>query len=288
MGMRTDLALESAERAEASGGTEGIVKTERSYDSAGLRVTEISIETEAAARALGRPVGKYITVSCCGGRLSELCENAEERAECLAGELRRVSELPGKVLIAGLGNTAITSDSLGPRTASGILATRHIKRLARDIDTAGLSEVTVISAGVMAQTGLESQEVVRSVREAAGAELVIAVDALACSELSHLGSTVQFCSTGISPGSGVGNSRSELSEATLGVPCIAIGIPTVTDCEVIAESAGGEIKPEYGGMIVTPRDIDELIARSSGLLSMAINRALHPDLGFEELSLLMN
>lgn len=282
------MALESEQRASASGKLKGIRKRERSYDEAELDVTEIDVLTDEAAELIGKPVGRYITIACRSGRLSDLCENAEARAECLARELSRLVGLPERVLFAGLGNAHITPDSLGPRTASGVLATRHIKRLAKDIDSSQLSEVSVISAGVMAQTGMESQEMIRSVCREAGAELVIVVDALACAELSHLGSTVQLCSTGISPGSGVGNCRSELSEATLGVPCAAIGVPTVVDCAVIAEAAGGQPLPEYTGMIVTPKDIDELTARSASLIAKGINRALHPELSFEELDLLMS
>jgi spore protease len=265
----------------------GVVKKERSYEEAELDVTEIEILTEEAARRLGKPVGKYLTVCCRSGRLSDCCENAAARAEVIARELTGLIKLPERVLLAGLGNISITPDSLGPRTASGVLATRHIKRLAKDIDTSELSEVTVISAGVMAQTGMESQELIRSLSRETEAQLVIAVDALACSELSHLGSTIQLCTSGISPGSGVENARSELSEATLGIPCAAIGVPTVTDCSVIAEASGGSALPEYAGMIVTPKDIDCLISRSAELISLGINRALHPTLSQEELDLLM-
>ncbi len=285
--MRTDLALESHQRAEASGRLEGIDKRERRYESAGFEVTEIDVQTEAAARLLGKPCGRYITVRCSEGRLSDRLYDAAAREDCLVRELSRLTALPKRILVAGLGNTAITPDSLGPRTAAGILATRHLKRLARGLDTSQLSEVTVISAGVMAQTGIESASVVKALCDETRPQLVLVIDALACSQLAHLGSTVQLCSSGISPGSGVENARAELSEATLGVPTCAIGIPTVTDCSVIAEAAGGSIAPEFQGMIVTPKDIDELILRSSTLLSSAINRALHPGLTREELALIM-
>lgn len=287
MSYRTDLALEAEQRVSASGELKGITKRERRYDSAALEVTEIEIETENAAELLGKPVGRYITVKCVSGRLSDSAADAAARAECIAAELGRLCHIPERILVAGLGNTEITPDSLGPTAAAKILATRHIKRLARDLDTEDLSEVTVISAGVMAQTGIESAAVVKALCREVRPQLVIVVDALACSELSHLGSTVQLCSTGISPGSGVENARAELSETTLGVPTCAIGIPTVTDCSVIAAEAGGKILPEYAGMIVTPKDIDELIKRSSALLAAGINRALQPSLTLEELELLM-
>ena len=280
MSMRTDLAYESEQRVSAGGGAEGISKSERRYESAGFEVTEITVETEAGAELVGKPVGRYVTVRCAEGRLSDGCETAEERAECIAKELTGLIGHPERVLIAGLGNTQITPDSLGPRAAGGILATRHIKLLAKDLDTSELADVSVISAGVMAQTGVESQAVVKAICREVEPELVIVIDALACSELSHLGSTIQICDTGISPGSGVENARSELSEKTLGVKTIAIGIPTVTDL------SSSECEGEAGRMMVTPKDIDSLIGRSSGLLSLAVNRALHPTLTQQELALL--
>lgn len=287
MPYRTDLALESEQRVNASGALRGIVRQQRTYAAAGFEVTDIKIVLEEAAAALGKPKGRYVTVSCREGRLSDCRGDAAEQAECLAAELAGLIRLPQRVLVAGLGSTAVTPDSLGPAAAAGILATRHLKRLAPELDTSELSEVSVISAGVMAQTGIESAAVVKALCEEVRPELVIVIDALACSELEHLGSTVQLCSTGISPGSGVGNSRAELSEASLGVPTAAIGIPTVTDCSVIAEAAGGSSLPEHLGMIVTPKDIDLLIKRSAALLSAGINRALHPTLSQEELAMLM-
>ena len=287
MPYRTDLALESEQRANASGRMKGIIRQQRTCTAAGFEVTDIEIVSEEAAAALGKPMGRYVTVSCRRGRLSDCAADAAAQAECIAAELSGLVRLPARILVAGLGSTAVTPDSLGPAAASGILATRHLKRLAPELDTSELSEVSVISAGVMAQTGIESAAVVKALCEEVRPELVIVIDALACSELEHLGSTVQMCSTGISPGSGVGNSRAELSEATLGVPTAAIGIPTVTDCSVIAEAAGGSSLPGHLGMIVTPKDIDLLIKRSAALLSAGINRALHPSLSQEELAMLM-
>ena len=210
MPYRTDLALEAEQRVNTSGRLRGVVKEERRCESAEFEITEINIENEEAAGQLGKPVGRYITVRCSRGRLSDCCRDAAARAECIARELTRLTPLPGRVLVAGLGNTLITPDSLGPAAASGILATRHIKRLARELDTDGLAEVSVISAGVMGQTGIESAAVVKALCREVEPDLVIVIDALACSELSHLGSTVQLCSTGISPGSGVENARAEL------------------------------------------------------------------------------
>ncbi len=286
MSMRTDLALEAAQQISLHTAIEGVSQLRRSYPEISAEVTEITVETPNASRLLGKPMGRYITFESTDGDFSR-CSCFEERAECLAEELRKLCKIPEKVLVAGLGNRAITPDSLGPACASKIFATRHIKRLAKDVDTSELREVSVISSGVMAQTGIETSSAIKAICDSISPSLVIAIDALACSELSHLGSTVQMCNTGISPGSGVENARKELSEETLGVPCIAIGIPTVTDGATIASRFGGEPSDQCKGMIVTPRSIDSLIARSSALVSASVNKALHPSLTLEEIDFLI-
>lgn len=287
MGMRTDLALESEQQVRASSEIKGLRKRERHSEAADLEITEIEITDTEAAQLIGKPVGHYVTLKSTQGRFSDRCGLMEAEADCLAAEILRLAKRPERILFAGIGSRDITPDSLGPRVASGVLATRHIKRLALDLDTSMLAEVTVTAPGVMAQTGVEAQTLIRALCREVEPQLVIVVDALACSELSHLGSTLQLCDTGISPGSGVENARAELSEATLGVPCIAIGVPTVTDCSVIAESSGGIAKGEYAGMIVTPRDIDQLISRTAALISAAVNKALHPTLTRQELDALL-
>ena len=283
--MRTDLAVES-EAVSRGCGVEGIEKSTASDAASGFELTEIIIKSGDAARAVGRPCGRYLTARCISGRLCDSVELAAARSELLSRRIRALAGKPGRTLIVGLGNTEITPDSLGPRTAAQVLATRHIKRLARDLDTTCLGETAVIAPGVMAQTGMESQTVVRSLIRELSPDLVIAVDALACAEPLHLGSTVQLCDTGISPGSGVENARAELSERTLGVRTIAIGVPTVTDCAVIAEQCGGTADGALSGMFVSPRDIDALVIRTSAMIAEAVNLALHPSLSREELRLL--
>ena len=283
--MRTDLAVES-EAVSRGCGVEGIEKNTADDAASGFELTEIIIKSGDAARAVGRPCGRYLTARCISGRLCDSVELAAARSELLSRRIRALAGKPGRTLIVGLGNTEITPDSLGPRTAAQVLATRHIKRLARDLDTTCLGETAVIAPGVMAQTGMESQTVVRSLIRELSPDLVIAVDALACAEPLHLGSTVQLCDTGISPGSGVENARAELSERTLGVRTIAIGVPTVTDCAVIAEQCGGTADGALSGMFVSPRDIDALVIRTSAMIAEAVNLALHPSLSREELRLL--
>ncbi len=287
MAMRTDLALESAQQVLLNTQLEGVKQVKRNYNDISIEVTEITVESEKAAHLLKKPLGKYITVESQNGHFSNYSDFFEERVECLANEIRQLNEIPEKVLIVGLGNRAITPDSLGPLVAEKIFATRHIKMLAKDLDTSELSDVSVLITGVMAQTGVESSVAVKALCDEISPELVIVIDALACSELSHLGTTVQLCNTGISPGSGVENARKELSQATLGVPCIAVGVPTVTDMATIAESISSNASDEFNGMIVTPKTIDNLIMRTAALIATAINKALHPTLSAEEIESLI-
>ncbi len=269
---RTDLALESAQEVEEKEGLpEGISVEKRS--AADLFVTEVGVMTEEAAGRIGKPVGRYVTVET-PERFERRPENFDERAGELAREIRRLIGGGKRVLVAGLGNSEITPDSLGPRVCSHIFATRHIKCNAPELMEDGLGEVSAVIPGVMGQTGIEAGELIKRVCGEVEPEAVIAVDALACSEISHLGRTVQLTDTGISPGSGVLNSRKELSEKTLGVPCLAIGVPTIAD---LGEEEEGE------PLMVTPRSVDKLISGSAQLLAAAINLALHPGLSLEEI-----
>lgn len=286
MGIRTDLALEAAQQLTKTAPLEGILKNE--YQKADLNITEIIVETQSAAENLGKPMGKYITIQ------SELPlenhpDNFNERVDILAEEINKLCENKDNILVIGLGNKNITPDSLGPDVADQTFATRHIKQLAADVDTSDLSTVSVIKTGVLGTTGIESSETVLAVCEKIKPSVVIVIDALACSEVSHLGTTIQLCDTGISPGSGVENARKELSEQTLGTKVIAIGVPTVVDMQTIAEYVFETPSPEkqMNNMMVTPRSIDKLIMRVSRLISMGINRAFHQNLSIEDITSLV-
>lgn len=289
MSIRTDLAMESAAQLSESRPINGVTQTQKTYDNAQIIVTEISVTNLHASNALGKPIGKYVTIENAKGPFSLYSDLFNEQVDILSKELKNlIGSQPQKIMFAGLGNRAITPDSLGPFTAEKIFATRHIKMLAKDIDTSGLSDISVITTGVMAQTGVESSETVKALCDHVKPDLVILVDALACSDLSHLGTTIQLTNTGISPGSGVENARKELSEQTLGIPCIAIGVPTVADMNTIAEGFSCNLIPEqFNGMLVTPKSIDNLILRSAGLISTSINRTFHPSLGDEEIASLI-
>lgn len=289
MSLRTDLALESATQISTVPPVEGITRTTRNHEGSKIQITEISVSSPKASEILGKPIGKYITIENTQGCFSLYSDLFSEQVNVISQELKKlINKNAEKIMFVGLGNRAITPDSLGPLTAEKIFATRHIKRLAKDIDTSGLSDVSVVTTGVMAQTGIESSESVKAIADHVKPDLIIIVDALACSDLAHLGTTIQLTDTGISPGSGVENARKELSLNTLGVPCIAIGVPTVADMNTIAEGLSSRsLPPEFNGMIVTPKSIDNLILKTSGLISTAINRTFHPSLTDEEITSLI-
>lgn len=277
MGLNTDLALESyndAGKAEKLDGAE--VKTDFDEE-AQLTVTEIVVKTEAAAQRLGKPQGRYITLES-ETPLYEYSPYFAGRVRAVSRALEQVCER-GATLFVGLGNRRITPDSLGPLTADRIFATRHIKRLAKELDVSDLTETSVLAAGVMAQTGLESAETVAAVCSAVKPVQLIVCDALACSDPLHMGRTIQISSAGISPGSGVDNSREEISQRTMGAASAAIGIPTVS--RLLSDKEG------FSDLLVTPKPIDRLAEQGSALISAAVNMFLHPSLSAEEISSLI-
>lgn len=267
--IRTDLALEACDTSLPHHGR--IHRQEKQVGS--VKVTRIQVLDDVAARQLQKPCGTYITV--------EWDKHAEDTDTHTAIKEALGALLPqrGTVLVAGLGNIQITPDALGPKTAARVLATRHISaELAEKIGLRGLRSVSVLAPGVLGQTGIESMEIIAATVEKTHPDAVIAVDALAARSLGRLCRTIQISDTGISPGSGVGNSRAELSRATLGVPVISLGVPTVVDAAtLVADLAGRQIEDE-SGMIVTPREIDMEIDRASTLIGHALNCALQPDI----------
>ena len=252
----------------------------------GVTVTDITVETQEAERQLGRSRGKYITVS-----LPPLTDHAflpEEKYEKVSEVLSGMLPQDGTVLVAGLGNHSVTPDALGPRAVSMIPATRHILgELSRSTQKSGLRSCAVIAPGVLGQTGVEAVELIASVCRAVSPAAVIVIDALASRSLDRLGCTIQISDAGIQPGAGVGNCRPSISQRELGVPVIAVGVPTVVDASTLAcDLTGGvtdAVKPEGRGMIVTPREIDLLIDRAARLTALAVNHALHPTIDPEEL-----
>ena len=273
---RTDLALESLAAVRER---EGIEEQHRGKY---FRITDIRITSDAAGAPLGKPKGRYITLE--GQPLSRFSDDYEGMAQELAGELRPLLPKEGCVLVAGLGNADITPDALGPQTISGILATRHLRQELGEEEAflRSLRPVAALAGGVLGQTGIESAELFLAVSRHIQPSAVIAVDALACSDLHRLGTTVQISDAGISPGSGVRNSRAELSAQTLGVPVIAVGIPTVVDLHTVVRQAGTAPPQDMPNLMVTPRDIDRLLHHAARLLALSINLALHPQLSYED------
>lgn len=269
--VRTDMASESVAR--AGDARTGGVSSQVSIDErAQVKIERIHIFTDEAARVLGKPVGRYVTITLLDDALDAFSERAEFRARAIAAELVRLMDTHGRTLVAGLGNRDITPDAVGPLCADRIFATRHIKKLAPELDGGELNEVCAIQTGVLGQTGIEASDIVKAVCTSIGADSVIAVDALACAQAETLGRTIQLTDTGISPGSGVANSRKELSRRTLGADCVAVGIPTVIDY------GEGE-----GAMMVTPRSIDALVRNGAEYVSAGINLALQPSLDYADL-----
>ena len=203
----------------------------------------------------------------------------------------------GTVLVAGLGNESITPDALGPKCLSLLLSTRHIKKeLAKSLGLVPLRPVAGIVPGVLGKTGIETAEIIEAVAKKIEPCALIVVDALASRKLSRLGTTVQLTDTGISPGSGVGNTRTEISAKTLGIPVVAIGVPTVVDGATLAfdllESAGADAQSaikrlsDSGNerfMMVTPKEIDLVIERAAQLIAMGINSAMQREMALEDI-----
>ncbi|MBQ3141782.1 MAG: GPR endopeptidase [Clostridia bacterium] len=283
-----DLALESRELHRDVEGVD--VRTEQR---GGHAVTVISVNTPQAAKTLGKPVGTYTTVELQTAPGDD--ESLIAAAELIADALRTALPTEGCVLFCGLGNLHVTPDSLGPLTANKVIATRHLTETEPDL--AHLRPVSAIFPGVLAQTGMESAEIlvglVRQIRPAA----VVTVDALAAQKLSRLGRAVQICNTGIAPGSGVGNHRRAINAETLGCSVISVGIPLVVDgatlcCDLLGADGSQRADIEQKAaqrepLIVTHTDIDKTVETLSVLLALAFNMAVQPSFSPQELLAIM-
>lgn len=284
MNIRTDLALEKCENSDINS-LHGVEC--ESFCVASTRITRIEVKDENGARAIGKPIGKYITAE-----MPPFAQHAQyigEELEAIAKEISSLIPSDGSILVAGLGNMAITPDALGPKCAEMIFATRHIKgELLKETGLSGLRSVCAFSTGVLGNTGAEAGEIIKALVGQLKLSAVITIDALAARSVERLGNTVQMCSTGITPGSGVGNARAEINEQTVGVPVIAIGVPTVVDAAtLVSDFAGnGLSSPPPSGMMVTPREVDLMIEHAAKLTSLAINRALQPEICAEDLLML--
>ncbi len=273
MPVRTDLALESLRLTSPETGALAGVRSEERLRG-GTHIVEVEVLDDTGAEAISKPVGRYVTVE--AGSISP--EALPTLAEALAAELE--SFLPedrlAPAMVIGLGNRAVTPDALGPKAAERTMVTRHLVEFSGDDRFRSLRPVSVLTPGVLGTTGIESADLIAGAAERMKPAFILAVDALASLDVTRLCSTVQISSSGIVPGSGVGNSRAALDRETLGVPVIAVGVPTVVDAATVAEQLTGSSPHEsrYGSMFVTPRDIDRLVDGAARLVGAAISMAL--------------
>ena len=274
--MRTDLALEERESFDGSGVEIHGVEVEESCDEErDVRLTRVKIVSERGAREMGKSRGTYLTLEA-PGLASPDEDYHREVSEMIADLLRELTGTAESVLVAGLGNRNVTPDALGPQAVSNLMITRHlIREYGREMmGMDGCCVVSGIVPGVMAQTGMETSEILQGIIEETRPDLLIVIDALAARSTRRLGRTVQITDTGIQPGSGVGNHRGSLTKESLGIPVIAIGVPTVVEAAAIVYDAQGnceKMPPHLNGMFVTPKNIDEMIKQLSFTLSEALN-----------------
>ena len=293
---RTDLALEARELWQESAGQTTKLQGVRSKSclSEDYRVDTVESLDAQGARSLGKPVGTYITVTLDGLQRRE--EDAFGRAaRAIAGQLRHLlGALPDDrpVLVAGLGNRAITPDAIGPLVHQHTMVTRHlVEQLPEHF--AHFRPVASLSAGVLGTTGMESGDLIHAVCRTLRPACVLAVDALASRSMHRVCRTIQLADTGIVPGSGIGNHRAALDKTSLGIPVIAIGVPTVVDGATLAMDLMGRDEPPtlaHGveNLMVTPRDIDARVAELSKVIGYGINLALHEGLEIEDIDLFLS
>lgn len=278
---KTDLALEVRESFPRNNvEIQGVVLEKHYEETAKAHITTVQIQDDRGSRAMGKPKGCYVTIE--SEDMPKEEEDKEELLLCICSELEKmVHDLRQKsVLIAGLGNRQVTSDSLGPRMAECIFVTRHLGRELGSwfMEENEYGEVSAIAPGVMAQTGMEAVEILQGIVKKTRPDLVIVVDALAARSMSRLCTTIQITDTGISPGSGIGNHRKALSKKSLGVPVVAVGVPTVVDARTIISDHLEKVLSKQGysedeiekfikevfheemeNLYVTPKNIDESV-----------------------------
>ena len=307
---RTDLANERRDIYKKANSIEneinGIESTKEEINE-NISVERVKITNEEGAKAIGKPQGNYITIDIKKLKIAQ-DEDIEKSAETLANELTKIIDAhidkQGEILVVGLGNIYVTPDALGPKVINKIEVTRHIINYLPQYVEEGTRMVSAISPGVLGTTGIETVEILKGIVDNIHPKLVIVIDALASRSIERISSTVQISDTGIVPGAGVGNKRSEISKSVLGIPVIAIGIPTVVETAVLVndcldlfitklqqeaksneylnqlkeEDNYEEIKealvPNDYNLIVTPKEIDDLIENMAEIVATGINRSV--------------
>ncbi|MGI6003949.1 MAG: GPR endopeptidase [Christensenellales bacterium] len=322
--IRTDLAMEAHEHISGGRGEVVGAKLERQRVDESLEITRVEIFNKKGEEALGKEQGMYITMQC-PDMAGDDGAVRQKLAEMLAREIR--SLLPkdrpgGPVLVVGLGNSRVTPDSLGPLVAGKVMVTHHFDWSDAQHESGGFGDVCAMSPGVLGITGIETEQIIFGVVEQIKPGCLICIDALASQKTSRVLTTIQLADSGIAPGSGVGNHRKALNEASMGVPVIAMGVPMVVYASVIAQDAldmlldsfrqeaeklhsdavlqalkGSDdesmrqlmsqvLGEDMASLVVTPKDIDDAVQRASQVLAMGINLALHPDMDYETLMMM--
>ena len=320
--VRTDLAIEARELAKESHAPEadeldGVEVTTEKTDA--YYLTHVRILSETGSELMGKPIGNYITIESEQLKQNDV-ECHKKIIQLLSEQLRSLVQLKKEdcILVAGLGNWNITPDALGPKVISKLLVTRHLQGTLPEKIEKTVRPVAAISPGVMGITGIETGEIIKGIVDKLQPALVIAIDALAARRSNRINAAIQMSDTGISPGAGVGNKRKLLNEETLGIPVIAIGVPTVVDAatlvndtmdtilgEMIAQTPHGSafyetlrtleqeekyrliadiLDPYAGNLFVTPKEVDAVIDRLSNIIANSINIALHPGITMEDIN----
>lgn len=296
--LRTDLADEVL---EGIYGKKGVPDDGIAFESTkpyGVNVDLVYVKNMWASKKTGKPTGKYVTVET-GEIWKKDTAEFEKVSRALSEEISKMLPQKGLCLVVCLGNVRISADAVGPMTANNLIVTRHIKTQDEKLfHSLKLGECACVVPGVMGDTGAEAAEIVSGVVEKLHPASVIVVDALACRKLSRLARTVQISDTGISPGSGVGNDRAEISKRTLGVPTVAVGVPTVVEAATltmdILEKALGDEREVYefvqrrlsrnpSDFFVSPKETDKIIKSMARLVGYSINLALHGELSVSEM-----
>lgn len=307
---RTDLASERRDIYNKANKLENDIdgiESEKEEINENIKVERVKITNENGEKAIGKPIGNYITIDVKKLKIAQ-DEDIEKAAEALSNELKKVVDMhidnQGEVLVVGLGNIYVTPDSLGPKVINEIEVTRHIIKYLPQYVEEGTREVSAVSPGVLGTTGIETVEILKGIVDNVKPKLVIVIDALASRSIERISSTVQISDTGIVPGAGVGNTRNEISIKTLGIPVIAIGIPTVVETAVLVndsldlfikklqdEAKSNEylnnlkqednyeeirevLVPNDYNLIVTPKEIDDLIENMKDIVAKGINQSL--------------
>lgn len=308
----TDLALEAtaAVRGDLGAGMPGVRVHEERFENA--TVSWVEVTSPEGEQATGKPMGNYITIE--APELRRRNRSVQQQVgEILVTQLAKLLKLGAEstVLVVGLGNWNATPDALGPRVTGKLLVTRHLRQVIPDDVAGGLRPVAAISPGVLGITGVETAEVIHGIVERVKPEVVICIDSLAARSVERIGTTIQVADTGINPGSGIGNNRKGLNQQTLGVPVIAIGVPTVVHAATIVHDAmemlsaqlknqkaffqlfstPGErrnlvnqvLSPTVGELVVTPKEIDDMIEDTAQVIAGSLNASLHTSVAGQDL-----